>query len=266
MRFRPSIILEKAYNLIETRKRTIWLGTTDIKNDKMSDLVVRSAKKIHLEHPSAGPSTFSDSVFQAPVIPSVVLVPTTPSRSVKKMDDLTDVMWILAPLVRTLQGNTSAPFTVFQPESICYFYLPSHVQVPLLKGPVLEEDGQRASTSVCIVGRMTITSNDIVNCFKATSILTEFIWEMRVGYVWVHIWVIRSQCWEVTHLTLTFCWCPFFEGRRDQLGPYSSDEEAKYISLDEPIETRVLDARTNQSKPTEEPSKEPVKRILRRRI
>lgn len=32
------------------------------------------------------------------------------------------------------------------------------------------------------------------------------------------------------------------------------------------METGVLAARTNQSKPTEGPSKEPVKRILRRRI
>ena len=48
--------------------------------------------------------------------------------------------------------------------------------------------------------------------------------------------------------------------------PYSSDEEAEYISLDEPIETGVLTARANQSKPTAGPSKEPVKRILRRRI
>ena len=48
--------------------------------------------------------------------------------------------------------------------------------------------------------------------------------------------------------------------------PYSSDDEVEYVSLAEPIETGVLAARSNQPKPNPGPSKEPVKRILRRRI
>ncbi len=48
--------------------------------------------------------------------------------------------------------------------------------------------------------------------------------------------------------------------------PYSSDDEVEYVSLDEPIKTRVLAARSNQPNSTSGPSKEPVKRILRRRI
>lgn len=49
--------------------------------------------------------------------------------------------------------------------------------------------------------------------------------------------------------------------------PYSSDEEAEYVSLDTPIDRiGVLAARTNQSQPAKKPAKEPVKRILRRRI
>ncbi len=48
--------------------------------------------------------------------------------------------------------------------------------------------------------------------------------------------------------------------------PYSSDEEIQYISLDKPIKTGVLAARRNQPKPPQGSSKEPVKRILRRRI
>lgn len=42
-------ILKKAYSLIETRKRMVELGTTNVKNDRMSDLVDRSAKKSQLE-------------------------------------------------------------------------------------------------------------------------------------------------------------------------------------------------------------------------
>ena len=38
-------ILKKAYSLIETRKKMVGLGTTDVKNDRISDLVDRSAKK-----------------------------------------------------------------------------------------------------------------------------------------------------------------------------------------------------------------------------
>lgn len=63
-------ILKKAYEFIETRKRMVELGTTNIKNDRMSDLVDRSAKKTHLEHPFSGPSTLSDSVFQVAIIPT----------------------------------------------------------------------------------------------------------------------------------------------------------------------------------------------------
>ncbi len=44
------------------------------------------------------------------------------------------------------------------------------------------------------------------------------------------------------------------------------DEKAQYISLDESIKTEVLAARSNPPKPTQGLSKEPVKRILRRRI
>ncbi len=48
--------------------------------------------------------------------------------------------------------------------------------------------------------------------------------------------------------------------------PYSSDEDIQYVSLDNLIETGVLAARSNQPKLPQSPSKESVKRILRRRI
>ncbi len=46
----------------------------------------------------------------------------------------------------------------------------------------------------------------------------------------------------------------------------STDEKSEYISLDEPIRTEVLAAHSDEPRPTAEPSKESVKRILRRRI
>ncbi len=49
--------------------------------------------------------------------------------------------------------------------------------------------------------------------------------------------------------------------------PYSSNKEIEYISFDTSIDgIEVLVTRTNQSQPTKKPSKEPVKRILRRHI
>lgn len=56
-------ILINTYSLIETRKKMVELGTTNIKNDRMSDLIDRSAKKTQLDHPYSGLSTLLDSVF-----------------------------------------------------------------------------------------------------------------------------------------------------------------------------------------------------------
>ena len=48
--------------------------------------------------------------------------------------------------------------------------------------------------------------------------------------------------------------------------PYSSDEKAEYIFIDESIEIKVLIACANPSKLTAGPSKEPVKQILQQYI
>lgn len=108
-------ILQKAYRLIETRKKMAELGTTDVKNDGMSDLVDRSAKKTQLGHPFSGPSTLSDSVFQVPIISTAPLVASIPSQNDKKIDNLTDMMRSLALSVHTLQGDISTSSTVAQP-------------------------------------------------------------------------------------------------------------------------------------------------------
>ena len=47
---------------------------------------------------------------------------------------------------------------------------------------------------------------------------------------------------------------------------YFSDDIVKYVSLDKPIKTGVLATQSNQSKPLQSPSNEPVKRILCRYI
>ena len=110
-------ILKKTSSLIETRKRMVELVTTDIRNDRMSDLVDRSAKKDQLQHPFSDPSTLSDSVFQVPIVPTAPIISATPSQNDKKIDHLTDMMQSLALSVRTLQGNAGTPSIVSQPRA-----------------------------------------------------------------------------------------------------------------------------------------------------
>ena len=62
----------------------VGLGTTEVKNDRISDLVDRSAKKTQLEHPFSGLSTLSDSVFQVSIIPTAPLIAATLSQNDKR--------------------------------------------------------------------------------------------------------------------------------------------------------------------------------------
>lgn len=79
---------------------------------------------------------------------------------------------------------------------------------------------------------------------------------------------VCGQCRKIAIFFFTSCQCSDIKDRRNQSRPLflTSNEETEYISLDEPIETGVLAAYANRSKPTEGPSKEPVKQILGRRI
>lgn len=94
-------ILKKAYSLIETRKKMIELGTTNIKNDRMSYLIDQSAKKTQLDHPFSGLSALSDSIFQTPFIPPIPLATTNSNSNDIKIDSLTGMMRSLALLVCT---------------------------------------------------------------------------------------------------------------------------------------------------------------------
>ncbi len=93
------------------------LGTTDNKNDHISDLVDRQAKNDQLEHPFSGPFKLSDSVFQVPIVSAPPLIPAFLSQNEKKIDHLTDVMQSLSLLVRTLQGNSGIPSNRSQPRA-----------------------------------------------------------------------------------------------------------------------------------------------------
>ena len=100
---------KKAYSLIETQKKMAKLGTTDIKNDCISDLIDRYAKNDQLEHLFFSLSKFSNFVFQVPVVSVPPLISTSSSQNEKMIDHLTDMFQSFALLVSTLQGNSAVP-------------------------------------------------------------------------------------------------------------------------------------------------------------
>ncbi len=91
------------------------LGTTDNKNDCISDLVDWQVKNNQLEQPFSGPSKLSDSIFQVSVIFTPPLILASLSQNEKKIDHLTDIMQRLTLSVRTLQGNSGVPSNCSQP-------------------------------------------------------------------------------------------------------------------------------------------------------
>ena len=95
-------ILKKAYSLIETRKKMAELGTTDTRNDQISDLVDRHAKNDQLDNLFSGPCKLLDSVFQVPIVSTTPLISATSSQNDKKINHLTDMMQSLAFSVCTL--------------------------------------------------------------------------------------------------------------------------------------------------------------------
>ena len=52
------------------------------------------------------------------MVPSALVVTTTPSQNDKKIEDLTNMMRTLALSIRTLQGNAGATLNISQPEHL----------------------------------------------------------------------------------------------------------------------------------------------------
>ena len=90
------------------------LGTTDVKNDRMSNLVDRYAKNDQLEYPFSGSSKLSDSVFQVPIVSTALTISATLFQNNQKIDHLTDRMQSRALSVCTLEGNAGIPLIISQ--------------------------------------------------------------------------------------------------------------------------------------------------------
>lgn len=99
--------IKKGYSFIKPQKKKVKLGTTNMKNNEMSDLIDCSANKPSLTFHFWALLPF-ELCFPGPVVPSMPLVTISLNLSNKKIDCLTDMMQSLALLVCTLQENTSA--------------------------------------------------------------------------------------------------------------------------------------------------------------
>ena len=105
-------ILKKTYIFIKSKKQIVELATTNIKNDKISNLVHKFAKKSYLKQLFSGLFALSVLVFQVPVIPFTSVITITLFQNDKKIENLINMMQTLALSIHTLQNNTSATLII----------------------------------------------------------------------------------------------------------------------------------------------------------
>lgn len=107
-------ILKKVYIFIKSRKQIVELATINIKSNKMSDMINKSAKKNYFNQLFSGFSTFSNSIFQILIILFALIVITTFSQNEKKIDNLINIMQTLVLSIYTLQNNNNVTLTILQ--------------------------------------------------------------------------------------------------------------------------------------------------------
>lgn len=91
------------------------MGTIDIKNNRMNDLVNKSTKKTQLRYLFSSFFILSDLVFQVFIILRASLVALTLSQNNKKINNFTDMMWNSTLLICILQGDIGIFSIVAQP-------------------------------------------------------------------------------------------------------------------------------------------------------
>lgn len=248
----------------------------DEKNSQVSDLMDRCDEEVLISSPPNASAPLPNSTFKPSVAaPGANLVTKSEDKNVKK---LTEMMQSLALSVRTIQTHLSqAPVAVGQSSLPNPPYQVANNPVRLLTGSSFPAGVDKCLycwsqahflKRDCSAFQEDLNSNRIhLNEDKKVCLGTYlpgirpvFMRQEKPGRNCVaDAEKLRySSLPPVNVQTL----------RIDEADPdlYSSDEETEYISLDKPIATGFLAARTNRSKPTEGPSKESVKRILRRRI
>ena len=221
--------------------------------------------------------------FQLPIPPihTPVKSSSTDYRLVdKKIDHLREIMKDLALSVRTLQNNTgpsAAENNRPQPSSAAS----SNLSQPNMPGPPFQSDWPEGVTKYsycwasdhylkrhCQIFQEDLNSNRIHLGDNRKVCLRPYIPGAQ------HVFMRERKSGQKSVADdekLCYPTLPPANVQTLKIGdadpdPYSSDEDVQYISLDESIKTGVLAARSNQPKPTQSLSYEPVKQILRRRI
>lgn len=274
-------ILKKAYSLIETRKKMVELDTTDIKNDRMSDLVNRSAKKTQLDHPFFGPSTLSDSVFQVPIVLAAPLITTPPFQNDKKIDNLTDEIRSLALSIRTLQGSTNAPLVTSQSE-----LQPTHIPSESRMRTNYRETGPGKSWPEGVNRCMYYWQTDYYlkrHCqvFQDNPNFSRIhLGDKGRVYLGAYLSGARpvfmrrekpgrksvADAEKLRYPTVSAAKVHTIRIDEVQPDPYFFDDEDDYVSLDALLDVTVSAAQSSQKKSNGVATKEPIKRILRKRI
>lgn len=274
-------LLKKDLRLLGAKKKLVDLVRTDKRSDRIEDLVDKCEKKTRISSAFSYSTPLPDSAFQPPVATSLPITysgAADPRPVDKKIDQLTEMMQGLALSVRTLQsragiaGGNSRPATApitpspsqpsgpapFQrldwPEGVTkcsYCWAPDHYlkrhcsvfQEDLNSNRIHLGDDRK----VC-VGPYTPGARPV------------FMRQEKPG---------RESVADAKKLRYPVL--PSAEIHTLRIGelqpdPYSSDDEDEYVSLDAPLDFTVSAARSNQNEGNEAPAKEPIKRILRKRI
>ena len=277
-------LLKKAMGLLGAKKKLASMVQVEKESQGVEDLVEKCNQRTRISstpnHLITPPSV---STYQPLNFPAVTPVQTTSAdyRPVdRKIDHLTEMMKGLALSVRTLQNNTGLPATENIRSRLPPTISTNHPQSNN-PDPSSQSDWPEGVTRCsycwapdhylkrhCQAFQDDLNSNRIHLGDNRKVCLGPYTPGAR------HVFMRQGKSGRESVADaekLRYPSLPPANVQTLRIGdadpdPYSSDDEVEYVSLDEPIETGVLAARSNQPKPPQGPSKEPVKRILRRRI
>ena len=277
-------LFKKAMGLLGAKKKLASMVQVEKESQGVEDLVEKCNHRTRINStPNRVITPPSVPTYQPLNFPAATPVQTTSAdyRLVdRKIDHLTEMMKGLALSVRTLQNNTGLPAT----ENIQPRFLPI-----ISTNPSQPNNPDASSQSDWLEG-----VNRCSYCWAPDHYLKRhcqaFQDDLNSNRIHLgdnrkvclgpytpgarHVFMRQGKSGRESVADAEKLRYPFLPPANVQtlrigesdLDPFTSDDKVEYVSLDEPIETGVLAARSNQPKPPQGLFKEPVKRILRRRI
>ena len=274
-------LLKKALGLLGAKKKLVDLVRTDKKSDRIEDLVDKCEKKTRISSAANYSTPLPESAFQPPVatpIHSAYSSTADPRPVDRKIDQLTEMMQGLALSVRTLQSR--AGISGGNPRTAIIPVIPGSSQ-PSGPTTIQRQDWPEGVTKCsycwaadhylkrhCSVFQEDLNSNrihlgdDRKVCIGpyTPGARPVFMRREKPG---------RESVADAEKLRYPIL--PSAEVHTLRIGdlqpdPYSSDDEDEYVSLDAPLDVTVSAARSSQNKGSDASAKEPIKRVLRKRI